>query len=287
MALTQALSIYTTDDAKAYLRHVIVGVFENIGKATLSGRLKSQNADFSQIAGSYEFKRFANATSKDYGTARAAAAGQKIYADPVTINMDVNKEIVEELNMFDGQAFTQETFEAFVQRRKNAIELAVQRELDRAFFKTAKDGGTRSTALPTISLAGNLVEQLEDLFIELEETKDEYVDGVDRELMALVASPKLYGKIKTELNDVYNFAGTVEEGTFKGINGVAVFSSNRLPEGVDYVLMTMDSIAQPVLMTGVDVEKIPLSNDYAVETFYRMGNGVLAKNLVLYGAIGA
>lgn len=287
MAQTQALSIYTTDDAKAYLRNVIVGIFENIGKDTISGRLKSKNADLSQAAGSYEFKRFANATSQEYGTARAAAAGQKIQVDPVTINMDTNREIVEELNLFDGQSFTQESFEAFVQRRKNNIALAIQRELDRNFFSAAKNGGTVSTALPKLTLTENIVEQLEDLFIELETVQDDFVDGVDRELMALVVSPKVYGKLKTELNDVYNFSGTVEEGTFKGVNGVATFSSNRLPAGVDYILLTMDSIAQPVLMTDVNVEKIPLSNDYAIETFYRTGSGVLAKNLVRYGSIQA
>lgn len=287
MALTQALSIYTTDEAKAYLKNIIVGIFENIGKSTISGRLKSKNADLSQAAGSYEFKRFANATSQEYGTARAAAAGQKIKVDPVIINMDTNREIVEELNLFDAQSFTQETFEAFVNRRKNNIALGIQRELDRRFFDAAKTGGTVSTALPKLNLGDNIVAQLEDLFVELETVQDDFVDGIDRELMALVVSPKVYGKLKTELNDVYNFSGTVEEGTFKGVNGVATFSSNRLPAGVDYILLTMDSIAQPVLMTDVNVEKIPLSNDYAISTFYRTGSGVLAKNLVRYGAIQA
>ena len=285
MSLTQALSIYQTNEAKAYLRNVVVGIFENIGKATLSGRFKSKNADLSQAAGSYEFKRFANATSQEYGTARAAGAGQKIIAPSITVNMDVNREIVEELNLFDGQSFTQETFEGFVNRRKNAIELAVQRELDRSFFSVIAEEGTNSGI--SIDLTKNIVSQLEDLFIKLEETKNDYVDGVDRELMALILSPKLYGKVKTELNDVYNFSGTVEEGTFKGINGVAAFSSNRLPAGVDFELITMDSVAQPVLITGTEVEKIQLSNDYAVETFYRLGSKVLAPELTLYGSIKA
>lgn len=287
MEQTQALSIYTTADAQAYLKNVIVGIFENLAKTTISGKLKSKNANLSQASGSYEFKRFANATAQDYGTAREAGEGQKIVVDPVIINMTINREIVEELNLFDGQSFTQENFEAFVERRKNNIAMSIQRELDRYFFSTAKTGGTLSKALPTITLSKNIVGQLEDLFVELETTSDEFVDGVDREFMALVCSPKLYGKLKTELNDVYNFAGTAEEGTFKGVNGVATFSSNRLPADCDYVLLTMDSIAQPVLSTGVGVEKIPLSNDYAVEAFYRLGNGVLAKNLVLYGKIQA
>lgn len=285
MAQTQALSIYQSAEAKTYLRNVIVGIFENIGKSTLAGKLKSKNADLSKAAGSYEFKRFANAISQAYGTARTAGKGQKIVAPPITVNMDVNREIVEELNLFDGQSFTQDTFEAFVNRRKNAIELAVQRELDRSFFAKIQEEGTASAV--TVDTTANIIAQLEELFIELETTSNEYVDGVDRELMALILSPRLYGKVKTELNDVYNFAGTVEEGTFKGINGVATFSSNRLPTGVDFELIVMDSVAQPVIIKDVDVEKIQLSNEYAVETFYRYGTKVLAKELALYGGIKA
>lgn len=285
MAQTQALSIYQSAEAKAYLRNVIVGIFENIGKSTLAGKLKSKNADLSKAAGSYEFKRFANAISQAYGTARTAGQGQKIVAPPITVNMDVNREIVEELNLFDGQSFTQDTFEAFVNRRKNAIELAVQRELDRSFFAKIQEEGTASAV--TVDTTANIIAQLEELFIELETTSNDYVDGVDRELMALILSPRLYGKVKTELNDVYNFAGTVEEGTFKGINGVATFSSNRLPTGVDFELIVMDSVAQPVIIKDVDVEKIQLSNEYAVETFYRYGTKVLAKELALYGGIKA
>lgn len=285
MAQTQALSIYQSAEAKAYLRNVIVGIFENIGKSTLAGKLKSKNADLSKAAGSYEFKRFANAISQAYGTARTAGQGQKIVAPPITVDMDVNREIVEELNLFDGQSFTQDTFEAFVNRRKNAIELAVQRELDRSFFAKIQEEGTASAV--TVDTTANIIAQLEELFIELETTSNKYVDGVDRELMALILSPRLYGKVKTELNDVYNFAGTVEEGTFKGINGVATFSSNRLPTGVDFELIVMDSVAQPVIIKDVDVEKIQLSNEYAVETFYRYGTKVLAKELALYGGIKA
>ena len=285
MALTQALSIYSSEEAKAYLRNVIVGIFENLGAKTVSARLKSKNANLTQAAGSYEFKRFANATSQEYGTARTAAKGQKIIAPSITVNLDTNREIVEEINLFDGQSFTQETFEALVNRRKAAIQLAIERELDRAFFAKIKTEGTDADI--DITLTGSIVAQLEDVIVKLATTTNDYVDGVDRENMALIVSPKLYSKLKTELNDVYNFSGTVEEGTFKGINGVAVFEALRLPEGVDYILLTMDSVAQPTLITGVDVEKIPLSNDYAISVFYRYGTKTLAKELALYGAIGA
>lgn len=280
MALTQALSIYTSESAKADLRNVIVGVFENLGKAAISQKLKSRN--FAEKAGSFEFKRFANATVNAYGTARTAGKGQKIIAPPIIVNLDQNKEIVEEVNFFDAESFTNENFTAFINRRKTSISLSVQRQLDRDFFAAVASGG-KATGI-AIDTAEKLVPQFESVILKLEETSNEFVDGVDRQYMALVLSPELYGKIKTELNDCYNFSGTVADELFKGINGVACFSSNHLPSGTDYEIMTMDSVAQPVMLTDVDVEKIQLSNEYAAEVFFRYGTKVLAPELALYGA---
>lgn len=281
MARTEALSIYVSDSVKAELKNKIAGVFENLAKDTISGRLKSKNGNLNEKAGSFEFKRFANATRQEYGTARTAGAGNKVKAAPIIINLDRNSEIVEEVNSFDAASFTDEDLNAFLSRRKTAIQQSVSRDLDRDFFLAAQTGGTSGTAVNT---ANPLVAQLEAIIAELEVTNNEYVDGVDREQMALVLSPTLYGKVKTELNDCYNFSGTVADEVFKGINGVATFSSNRLPDGVDYVLMVMDSIAQPVMITEATIEKIPLSTEYAVEIFYRNKSQVLAKELVIYGA---
>jgi hypothetical protein len=232
-------------------------------------------------AGSFEFKRFANATRQEYGTARTAGKGNKVKAAPIVVNLDRNSEIVEEVNTFDAASFTDEDLNAFLARRKTAIQQSVARDLDRDFFAAAKTGGTAGAS---INVANPIVAQLETIIAGLEVTNNEYVDGVDREQMALVLNPTLYGKVKTELNDCYNFSGTVADEVFKGINGVATFSSNRLPDGVYYVLMVMDSIAQPVMITDTDVEKIPLSNEYAVEVFYRNKTKVLAQELVIYGA---
>lgn len=281
MPRTEALSIYVSDSVKAELKNKIAGVFENLAKDTISGRLKSKNGALNEKAGSFEFKRFANATRQEYGTARTAGKGTKVKAAPIVVNLDRNSEIVEEVNTFDAASFTDEDLNAFLARRKTAIQQSVARDLDRDFFAAAKTGGTAGAS---INVSNPIVAQLEAIIAGLEVTNNEYVDGVDREQMALVLNPTLYGKVKTELNDCYNFSGTVADEVFKGINGVATFSSNRLPDGVDYVLMVMDSIAQPVMITDTDVEKIPLSNEYAVEVFYRNKTKVLAQELVIYGA---
>ena len=281
--MAKALSIWNaTASTQENLRNKIVGVFENLAKTTVSGKLKSKS--YEEKAGSVEYKRFANATSQDYGTARGAGAGTKIKAPGVIVNLDQDKEIVEEVNAFDGASFTEEDLKAFLNRRQVAIEQTIARDLDRAFFAAAKTGGTKGA---DVSKAKDIRKQIGSIIVGLETTYNEFVDGVEREQMALVCSPVLYQAIKNELNDCYNFAGTTADEVFKGLDGVAAFSSNRLPSGVDYVLLTMDAIAQPVMLSDTDIEKIPLSNEYAVEAFYRYGAKVLASELVIYGGLTA
>ena len=302
MAQTQALSIYLENaETKAFLRNVIVGIFENYQKTGVSARLKSKNANLTKKAGSYEFKRFANSTVQDYGTARAAAKGNKIVAPSITVNLDQNKEIVEEMNFFDADgAFTEDSFQSIVNARKINFELSLADYLDQQFFSAIKTNGTAATSLKDITgeaiadidLTKSLRKQLETIIGALEKTgkngtENKYVRGVDRRYMALVLDSQLYGLVRDELNDCYSFAGTTADEIFSGLNGVAVFSSVNLPDGCAYQLVTMDSVAQPVLENGFDFEKIPLSVDYAMEMFFRYGAKVLAPELAIWGALKA
>lgn len=294
MAMTDALSIYLENGTtKAYLKNVLAGIFENYQKEALSARLKSKNANLNRAAGSYEFKRFANSTVKDYGTAREAGKGDKIIAPPIVVNLDKNKEIVEEVNFFDADgSFTDEGFKAMVERRKMNFELSVTDFLDMDFFSAAKTGGTAATSLGVTDLdaSKSFKRQIETLVGKFEKTgkngtENKYVRGIDRRYMALVLDSSLYGLVKDELNDCRNFSQMISDEKFTGINGVACFSSVNLPDGADYVLMTMDSIAQPVLPSGFEFEKIPLSIEYAMEMFFRYGSKVLAPELVLHGKL--
>ena len=296
MAMTDALSIYLENGTtKAYLKNVLAGIFENYQKEALSARFKSKNANLNRAAGSYEFKRFANSTVRDYGTARTAGKGDKIIAPPITVNLDKNKEIVEEVNFFDADgSFTDEGFKAMVERRKTNFELSVTDFLDLDFFSVAKAGGTAATALGVTDLDStkSFKRQIETLIGKFEKTgkngtENKYVRGIDRRYMALILDSSLYGLVKDELNDCRNFSQMISDEKFTGINGVACFSSINLPDGVDYELMTMDSIAQPVLPSGFEFEKIPLSIEYAMEMFFRYGSKVLAPELVLHGKLAA
>lgn len=78
-----------------------------------------------------EFKRFVNSASKAYGTARAAAKGDKVTAPPTTVNLNQHKEIVEEVAKFDLDTFG---VAGVMQRRADNHVVSMSAELDRAFF---------------------------------------------------------------------------------------------------------------------------------------------------------
>ncbi len=302
MAQTNALSIYLENaTTQAFLRNVIVGIFENYQKTSISARLKSKNANLTKRAGSYEFKRFANATVRDYGTARAAGKGDKLVAPPVLVNLDQDKEIVEEVNFFDADgSFTEDSFQEFVNKRKINFELSLADWLDSQFFATVSAQGTAATtlkdaggaAITGLDLSGKIRTQLEKVIGAVEKTgkngtENKYVRGVDRRFMSLVLDSQVYGLLRDELNDCYSFAGNTADEVLSGINGVAVFSSVNLPEGCPYQLIVMDSVAQPAYEKGFEFEKIPLSMDYAMEMFFRYGTKVIAPELAIYGSLKA
>ena len=108
MAFTNALSILQDKNSTptpATLQEIYGAVIEGVRKSTLSQTFKSNLYTGNPIAGSVQFKRFVNATSKNYGTARAAGKGDKLTVPPVIVNVDQHKEIVEEVNKHDMDAF--------------------------------------------------------------------------------------------------------------------------------------------------------------------------------------
>lgn len=96
-----SLNMLLESEGKDYLAELYGKVIENVQKALVSSGMKNTDLSGDPVSGSVEAKRFANATSKDYGTARAAGKGDAVKASPVTIVIDQDKEIVEELEEKD------------------------------------------------------------------------------------------------------------------------------------------------------------------------------------------
>lgn len=296
MALTDAYSIYVNNEDKAKLRNIYGEIMGTIAKNTLAGQLKSRNANLRTPAGSYEFYRWANVGVETYGTARSAQSGKKTKLPPITVNVDQRKEIVYEVTADDVESFGKGySLSEWANEHRRLFESAFSRFYDREFFATAKNQGTQAKigeSAVNIDLTATKPDkirtQLEKFIQVAVKTQNAYVDGIDRDLLTLVLDSDVYGSLKDELDDTTNFQGTVADKTFKGINGVPCLESNRLPEGVGFILLAPDTIAQPIInmLPGSDpfsFEKIQLSADYAFGMFNRHGTKVIAPDLVWWG----
>ena len=282
MARTNAISLLAGADTPATLAEIYGLVIENVQKSTLSTALKSQQYAGNPAGGSVEFKRFVNSTSKDYGTARSAAKGDQVTAPPTLVNLDRHKEIVEEVARFDLDAFG---VAGVMQRRADNHVQSMAATLDRDFFAQAAAEGTAFTPAAGVTA---VQEVAESMIQTLETTKNDYVDGVDRDLMALVLSPAQYGKLRTFLDAQGNPNVDTAWEEFGMYHGVRVYSCTRLPEGCGGLLMVQGAVAQPVVSDQYGApEKIPLSNDFAVSLFYDYGTRALTPDLILKWQVAA
>ena len=269
-----ALNILLDTSGQDYLAELYGRVIEGVQKALVSTGMKNMDLSGDPVSGSVEAKRFVNATSKAYGTARTAGKGDSVKAKPVTVSINTDKEIVEELEEKDVRLYG---VDGVLDRRAGNHILRMAAELDNAFFAAAAGSAN------ALNLSGysTVAEELEAIIQECETTQNDFVDGVPRSMMHLVLSPKYYGKIRNDLDRQTNNANVdtaAEE--FNVWHGVRAYSCVHLPSGCDYILLVDGAVAQPVMADQYVAEKIPLSNAYGIELFYHYGTAVVTPDLI-------
>jgi len=274
MARIASLSILLDPAGKDYLQELYGKVIENVQKGTISDKLKNKDLSGDPTSGSVEAKRFANAQSTAYGTARTAGAGAGVKALPVVVQINQDKEIVEEIEEKDIILYG---VDGLLDRRSKNHEKTLIRELERAFFTEA---ATAATAVTTAATAPN--ERLEALINQLETTQNSYVDGVDRDLMAIVMSTGEYGKIRNFLDTGANNAHIeTDVESISRFHGVPVYSSVYLPSNTGVIGMVNGAVAMPVLPRPYKAERIPLSDAWAVALFYSYGVKAVTPDLIV------
>lgn len=272
MARIQSLNMLLENGGKEYLAEAYGKVIENIEKTTISGALKNTDLSGTPASGTVEAKRFVNAASNDYGTARSANKGDAVKAKPVTIAIDVDKEIIEEIEEKDVSLYG---VDSVVSRRVSNHGKSMTRELERAFFAEAATAGS---AVETDKTAINDV--VEALIQQIENTKNDYVDGVDRDMISVTCNTATYGELRAFLDTVSNANVNTDAADFGRFHGVRVYSSVYLPEGVKALGMVDGAVAQPVLPTVADPEKIQLSNAIGFGIFYSYGTKAVMPDLI-------
>lgn len=270
MARLDSLNILTTGEGKEKLAESYGKVIENIQKSTISGLLKNTDLSGNPDAGTVEAKRFVNSVSKAYGTARSGGAGEALKATPVAIAIDTDKEIINEVEEKDTALYG---VDGLIAKKSAMNEKAMKRELERAFFTVAGAQGTKATLTKTA-----INEKVEELIQLVENTKNDYVDGVDRDMIAVVLDTATYGALRNYLDSTAVANVNTAVGEMGMFHGVRIFSTVYTDKAM--IAMVDGAVAQPVLTTLDEAGKIPLSNAYHFGIFYSYGTKAVMPDLI-------
>ena len=275
MSRQNSIDVLLDPSGKMLLAEAYDGVIENVQKSAVSMQIKNTDLSGDPTAGTVEAKRFANASSQAYGTARTEGAGSKVKGKAVTIPINNDREFVEELQNKDVSLIG---VDGVIQRRTANHAVRMVAELDTAFFEEAKTSGSQFKAPKDSTLKA----AVEKAVVALESLKNDYIDGIDRSMLSVTLSPDAYSELRTYLDTVKNLNISSAENDFVAFHGVKAFNSNRLPSGVKFVVMMDGSIAQPLMVNEYDAEKIPLSDAVAVESFWYYGTKAVTPDTILW-----
>ena len=272
MARQDALNIYVSDEEKDKLAETYGEVIEAVQKGAISEQIKNKNYSGDPTTGSVEISRFSNAKVNDKGTARTNGKGDKLKnSGKVTINVDTDKEIVEEFTKKDLKLHG---VSGIAEKRKTNHIKRMIAYLDTQFFAKAEEEGTLLTIPAEITA---LAEKLEALIQSVETTVNDWVDGVDRDMLVLTVTPAVYGKLANYIDSVPNSINGLNDEIF---HKVRIYSNHRQTK--DAICMIDGAVGQLVTTDEYDAEKIPLSNDYGLELFFSKGTKAVMPDLIKY-----
>lgn len=272
MTRIDSLSVLLTTTGQMELAERFDGVIANLQKSTLSGRLKNKDLSGDPTTGTVIARRFTNSETKAYGTARAGKAGEKLKGAEVTVALDVDRELINEVEEKDTRLIGTDNL---INKKISQNEKSIERELERAFFKAAADAGTAATLTAT-----KINEKIEELIQIIEKTKNDFVDGVDRTLIDIVCDTKTYGDMRNFLDTIQNSNVDSSAEAFNYFHGVRIHSSVYLPDKTNVIAMVEESVAQPVMMTQDVAGKFEASNAYHFGTFVSYGTKAVTPDLI-------
>lgn len=276
MARIDALSIELQTTGKDKLAEEYGKVIENLQAITLAAQLKNTDLSGDPTSGTVEAKRFVNVTGKAYGTARGNGKGDHIKAEPVVIAINDDTEYIEEVEEKDLKTYG---VNGLIERRTRNHQDGLAVELDTKFFTEAKTAGTAFKTTKT-----NIEDVLEEAIETVETTKNNFVNGVPRNKISIVASPAIYGQLRNKINSISNANGlgqlqNYEAGIF---NNCRIYSSVFLPAETNYIVMVDGAVAQPVMTSIYEPKKVELSDATAFGLFAYKGTKAVMPDLIIY-----
>lgn len=258
----ESLSILTsTGSGKAYLAEQYGKVIDNIQRGCISSLFKNMDLSGDPNSGSLIVRRFNNATVNNYGTARSGG-GTKLQATNVVIPMDQNKELIEEVSDNDVRLFG---VEGLIERRLKNIQDRAIKQLEKDFWEKAF-----ATVFSTSNMT--IEDAIDKAITDMESTKSNYIDGIDRNQINLIVKPNIYSKIQKYIDNIPN---VLTGNNYKMFHDVRVFVSTDLSSKVNFGVIANGAVAQPVHYTPDEAGKFPASNDYHFGLFMDYGTKLI------------
>lgn len=275
--ITKLSDLAGTEEGKLLLAEELKGIIKNVGRRTISSIFKNTLLSGNPNAGTLSARRYAAAQSKEYGTARKAGKGEPGKALPVAVNINIDREIFEE---YEEKDLSLNGIPGLLAERRVAIETAMERELDEKFFATAvstTDGGAE-----LVATGATVKDRISELVLKLHTTKNDFVDGVEKNDIHVVLSPTAYEEMRDYIDTKANANVQTDIEEFGKFHGVWVYSNNHQPEGVEMIAMCKGSIAEPVKPSTYRAEKIQFSDAYNVGLPYYYGCKSVMPDLIYY-----
>jgi hypothetical protein len=275
VARIESLAILASPTGNDYLAERYGVVINNVATGTISSLLKNTDLSGDPTTGTVEAKRFVNSKANPYGTARAGGKGDKVKAKPVTVAIDNDDEIIEEVEEKDTSLYG---VEGLVEKRTANHELVMKKTLEKEFFQTAADSA--EVVFTTTQTEMQLI--VKEAIEAVETTKNDFVDGVPRELLSITFSPHAFGLMEDYFDKIPNAGNhnTQDRGA-RMYRKVRCYNSTDLPDGVDFIIMIDGAVAQPVKVSISNATKIPLSDAYGFGIFFYHGCKEVMPDLIL------
>ena len=214
MARTDAKSLWQGDGSIANKLVELYGSMLSVATdALVSGRIKNRTYSPEQAQfGSVEAYRMQASVVQDEGTARTAGAGNKVIYDPVTVNLDTNREIVEEFKKAEIQ---RSPVTNLIELKRAGHAESISNELDTAFFAEAVSAGNAVD----VSAVTDIQDKVATVIRALGAVRNDWIKNpVARSAMRICITSEYFDALEDYINTLPNPSnGGVGSDVFKSV----------------------------------------------------------------------
>lgn len=273
MAREYALDILSTSEGRELLSLKIGGVIKNLQKSMLWYKYRNTNIIGDPNAGTVEFKRLSNQVSLEYipGNGNASNA-MPIVANPIQLNMHIHRSLISRV---EGSDVLYYGVEGLIDRQMENNQRTMNRDFERNFW----GAGLSYTSRTEYDADADIVDVIDEAINAIESTRNQWVDGVERDELGLILTPALYTSLQKHIDKLPGIGGK----QYDKFHGVEVDTSIYLPNSAKFCVIHKGAIGQLFRVFPDDAGKFPATNTYHFGLIYDLGAVAVEPELIKFG----